>query len=72
MRKDLAMLVLTRKREQQIQIGANITLTILRVKGRSVQIGIEAPGDMRVLRVERDPLPANRRTRRGRQPWGST
>lgn len=46
------MLVLTRKKEQRIQIGQNITVTIIRVQGRSVQIGIEAPGEVRVLRGE--------------------
>lgn len=46
------MLVLTRKTQEQIQIGNNITITILRVKGQSVQVGIEAPREVRVLRGE--------------------
>ena len=46
------MLVLTRKLKQQIQIGSNITVTVLRVQGNSVRIGIEAPLDVRVLRGE--------------------
>ncbi|HEY5315921.1 MAG TPA: carbon storage regulator CsrA [Pirellulales bacterium] len=46
------MLVLTRKTQEQIQIGNNIKITILRVKGQSVQIGIEAPREVRVLRAE--------------------
>jgi carbon storage regulator CsrA len=46
------MLVLTRKVEEKIQIGPNITLTIVRIKGHSVQIGIEAPDQVRVLRGE--------------------
>jgi carbon storage regulator CsrA len=46
------MLVLTRKTQQRIQIGENITITVLRVKGRSVRIGIEAPTDVKVLRAE--------------------
>lgn len=46
------MLVLTRKTQEQIQIGNNIKITILRVKGQSVQIGIEAPREVRVLRSE--------------------
>ena len=49
------MLVLTRKNKEQIQIGDNITVTVLRVKGKSVRIGIEAPRDVRVVRSE---LPA--------------
>ncbi len=46
------MLVLTRKMEEKIQIGPDVTVTVLRVKGRSVQIGIEAPGSVCILRGE--------------------
>jgi carbon storage regulator CsrA len=50
------MLVLTRKTREQIQIGENVVITILRVKGQTVRVGIEAPRDVRVLRSE---LPKN-------------
>jgi len=46
------MLVLTRKAEQTIHIGRDITVTILRIKGRTVKIGIQAPSVMEVLRGE--------------------
>lgn len=46
------MLVLTRKTQQQIQIGPDITITILQVKGKAVRVGIEAPHDVNVLRSE--------------------
>ena len=46
------MLVLTRKLQQQIKIGDNITVTVLRVSGTTVRIGIDAPRDVRVLRNE--------------------
>ena len=46
------MLVLTRKHKEQIQIGDAITVTVLRVKGKSVRIGIEAPQDVRIVRTE--------------------
>jgi carbon storage regulator CsrA len=46
------MLVLTRKTQEKIQIGDNITITIVRVKGQSVRVGIEAPHDVRVIRGE--------------------
>lgn len=46
------MLVLTRKTQQQIQIGNNITITIVRVTGQSVRVGIEAPEEVRVVRGE--------------------
>ena len=50
------MLVLSRKQQQQIKIGDAITVTIVRVKGNTVRVGIEAPRDLRVIRAE---LPKN-------------
>ncbi|HZL87301.1 MAG TPA: carbon storage regulator [Pirellulaceae bacterium] len=46
------MLVLTRKLQEQIRIGDNVTITVLRVKGHAVRIGIQAPRDVRVVRGE--------------------
>jgi carbon storage regulator CsrA len=46
------MLVLTRKLQEKIQIGDNITITILRTKGKSVRLGIEAPIEVPVVRGE--------------------
>jgi carbon storage regulator CsrA len=46
------MLVLTRKLQQQIKIGDQITVTILKVKGNTVQIGVDAPRAVRVVRAE--------------------
>ena len=46
------MLVLTRKADQKIQIGPNITITVIEVKGRYVRLGIEAPRDIRIVRSE--------------------
>ena len=51
------MLVLTRKKEQRIQIGRHITVTIVRVKGGAVRVGIEAPPDVKILRGELSALP---------------
>ena len=50
------MLVLTRKFQQQIKIGDQITVTILRVKGQTVRVGIDAPRDVRVIRGELPPI----------------
>ena len=50
------MLVLTRKLQERIKIGDNVTITVLRVKGNAVRIGIEAPREVRVIRAE---LPAD-------------
>lgn len=46
------MLVLSRKSGEEIQIGDDITLTIVSVKGKRVRIGIEAPSDCRIVRGE--------------------
>ena len=46
------MLVLTRKLQQQIKIGDQITVTVLRVKGNTVRVGIQAPREVRVVRGE--------------------
>jgi carbon storage regulator CsrA len=46
------MLVLTRKVQQQIQIGDQITVTVVRVHGQQVRIGITAPHDVRIMRSE--------------------
>lgn len=46
------MLVLTRKLDEQIVIGEDIKVTLLRVRGNTVRIGIEAPRDVRVVRGE--------------------
>ena len=46
------MLVLTRKQQEKIRIGDEIVITVLRMKGKSVRLGIEAPGDVQVLRGE--------------------
>ncbi len=46
------MLVLTRKVDEQILIGDDIKITLIRVRGNSVRIGIEAPRAVRVVRGE--------------------
>ena len=51
------MLVLTRKESQRIQLGDSIVLTIVRVNGDRVRVGIEAPGNVHIRRGELEPLP---------------
>lgn len=46
------MLVLTRKESQRILVGDNITITIVRVDGNRVRIGIEAPPEVAIHRSE--------------------
>ena len=53
--KDLEMLVLSRKESEKIMLGDSIVLTIVRVSGDRVRVGIEAPSDILILRKELDP-----------------
>jgi carbon storage regulator len=46
------MLVLSRKESQRIRLGDSIVVTIVKISGDKVRIGIEAPGDVLVLRDE--------------------
>ena len=46
------MLVLTRKRNESIVIGDDIEVRVLSVSGEKVRIGIEAPRDVPVFRME--------------------
>jgi carbon storage regulator len=46
------MLVLTRKTGEAIQIGDDIEITILSVKGDQIKIGINAPKNIEIHRKE--------------------
>ncbi|MBX7162022.1 MAG: carbon storage regulator CsrA [Acidimicrobiia bacterium] len=46
------MLVLTRKPNQSINIGDDIVVTVIEVRGDQVRIGIEAPRHVGVQREE--------------------
>lgn len=46
------MLVLTRKAEQKIRIGNDVVITVLKVQGDQVSIGIEAPKELAIVREE--------------------
>lgn len=46
------MLVLTRKANETIVIDGQITVKVLKVRGNSISIGIEAPGDVPIRRGE--------------------
>ncbi len=51
------MLVLSRKESERIRLGDSIVVTVVRVNGDKVRLGIEAPADMLVLREELEPRP---------------
>jgi len=46
------MLVLSRKRDEAIEIGENVRLFVLEIRGDKVRLGIEAPEDVIIHRAE--------------------
>lgn len=46
------MLVLSRKETQRIRLGDSIVVTIVKISGDKVRVGIDAPADVLVLRDE--------------------
>jgi len=46
------MLILSRKVDQKIKIGTDITLSIIEIRGDQVKIGVEAPKSVKVFRQE--------------------
>jgi carbon storage regulator len=51
-RLEEAMLVLTRRANQSIVIGADVTVTVLEIRGDQIRLGITAPRDVTVHREE--------------------
>ncbi|MFK7891036.1 MAG: carbon storage regulator CsrA [Granulosicoccus sp.] len=69
------MLILTRRVDERIFIGDDITLCVLDIEGNRVRLGLEAPKEVAILREEihqryageasNDPLhPSNVRSRK--------
>ena len=46
------MLILTRRVGETLMIGDNVSVTVLRVKGNQVRLGVNAPKDVSVHREE--------------------
>ena len=46
------MLVLSRHRDEAIQIGDNVTIKVVEIRGDKVRLGIDAPNDVFVHRME--------------------
>ena len=46
------MLVLTRKSGEAINVGDEITVTVLEIRGNQVRLGIQAPLDIAIHRKE--------------------
>jgi carbon storage regulator len=50
------MLVISRRMGESLRIAGEIRLTILRVEGGRVRVGIEAPSHVGIVRDELEPL----------------
>lgn len=46
------MLILTRRVGETLRIGDDVSVTVLRVKGNQVRLGVSAPRDVSVHREE--------------------
>jgi len=46
------MLVLSRKQGQSLRLGSGVKITLVKVDGQAVRIGIEAPEDVAIRRQE--------------------
>jgi carbon storage regulator len=46
------MLILSRRESERVHLGDEIVLTIVRVNGDKVRIGVEAPPHVKILRTE--------------------
>lgn len=51
------MLVLSRKIGEQVRIGDDVTVVISKIAGNRVTLGIDAPGDVPIVRSELPPRP---------------
>lgn len=50
------MLVLSRKVNERIVIGDGIVVTVTKIAGNRVALGVEAPAHCRILRAELEPI----------------
>lgn len=46
------MLILSRKKNEQVVIADNIIVTVLEIDGDKIKLGIDAPEDVKVFRKE--------------------
>ena len=63
------MLVLSRRRDESVVIGGTIQITVVDIQGDKVRLGIEAPLDVAVHRLEvwkaiQEEASANRKSRK--------
>lgn len=49
-KRDFNMLILSRRASEKLTIGKDVTITVCKVKGGEVKLGIDAPADVVVMR----------------------
>lgn len=62
------MLVLSRFKDEVIDIGDNVSITVVKIEGGKVKIGIDAPKDVRVNRREVTEAIARSKSTEGDEP----
>jgi carbon storage regulator len=62
------MLVLSRKLSEKIRIGDSVLVTVVRIDGNRVRLGIEAPQGVPIVRQELEVEPASVGRETGVQP----
>jgi carbon storage regulator len=55
-KREISMLVLSRKLGEKIVIGDNIVVTVVKIDRNQIRLGIEAPQDVPVFREEIAPV----------------
>lgn len=63
------MLVLSRKKHESIEIGDDVRLVVVEIRGDKVRLGFEAPPEVKILRSE---LPPDAFGGAGREPRAGT
>lgn len=53
-KEDKAMLVLSRKTGETIQVGDDVYVTVVRISKHQVRIGVTAPREMKICRRDSD------------------
>ncbi|WP_164103101.1 carbon storage regulator [Candidatus Laterigemmans baculatus] len=62
------MLVLSRKEGERLVIGDNVVITVNRISGNRITLGIEAPREVRIVRGELEPLEDKEPSDKASQP----
>lgn len=52
--KERVVLVLSRGESEQVRIGENIIVTVVRLQGNKVRLGFDAPSSVEIVRCELD------------------